>query len=158
MDFSYIGSDGAQELSDFLHPLWVDTHAPIVDGGREWAEYVFPRWGGTDKIREDLSKGHFYAYVMIDGKKAGVLSAGTEGDVLKVGRLYIIPEFRGKGIGSACLEFILDYGRDKGCRIAELSVNPRNENAIAMYYKYGFKETSRKQHERGYTSIMTVEL
>ena len=158
MELSYIGPDGAGEFSEFLRPLWVDTHAPLINGGRKWAEFVFIRWGGEDRIRDDLSKGHFYAYIMINGEKVGAMSAGAEGEKLIVGRLYLLPEYRGKGIGTECLEYILDYGREKGCKVAELSVNPKNSNAISLYSKYGFKETSRKQNERGYTSIMTAEL
>lgn len=158
MELSYICPERAEEFSAFLRPLWVDTHAPLINGGREWAEFVFERWGGIDRIRDDLSKGHFYAYIIIDGKRIGVVSAGAEDEKLIVGRLYILPEYRGRGIGSECLEYILDYGRDRGCRMAELCVNPKNNNAIALYSKFGFKETSRKQNERGYTSIMTMEL
>ncbi len=158
MELSFIGPDEAEEFSEFLRPLWVDTHAPLINGGREWAEFVFIRWGGVERIRDDLSKGHFYAYIMIDGKRIGVLSAGAENGKLIVGRLYIMPEYRGRGIGSECLEYILNYGKERGCKIAELCVNPKNSNAIALYSKYGFRETSRKQNERGYTSIMTTKM
>ena len=158
MELSFIGPEDAEGFSAFLHPLWVGTHAPIINGGKEWAEVVFPRWGGVDRIKGDLSKGHFYAYIMDDGKRIGALSYGAEGERLIVGRLYLLPDYRGKGLGTECLEHILAYGRGNGCKIAELCVNPKNENAISLYSKYGFRETSRKQNERGYTSVMTAEL
>ena len=64
MEFKYLAAEDAEEASAFVHDMWVDTYAPIVLGGRERAENIFDDWIGPDKIRKDMSRGHFFIYIV----------------------------------------------------------------------------------------------
>ena len=52
----------------------------------------------------------------------------------------ILPEFRGKGIGSRLVEAALDKAWEFGLEKVELEVYTINEPAIALYRKHGFVE------------------
>ncbi len=60
--------------------------------------------------------------------------------VLEIHEIFVIPEFRGRGIGTMLLEKILFYGIEQGKKLAELWVGKTNYSAIKFYKKFGFKE------------------
>ena len=51
--------------------------------------------------------------------------------------LYVRPEYRGGGIGEACLERFLTIARERGCSRAEWSVLDWNTLAIRFYERLG---------------------
>ncbi|KNZ34073.1 MAG: hypothetical protein AD742_01155 [Methylibium sp. NZG] len=54
--------------------------------------------------------------------------------------VYVAPEARGRGVGAALLQFVLDHAADvMGVRQVNLGVNTRNLAALALYEKLGFK-------------------
>ena len=158
MEFKFLSPEDAEEVSEYVHPIWVDTYAPIVPGGRERAERIFNEWVGPEKIRHDMANGHFFAYVMDGDQRVGLISAGVEGTDLEVSKLYIAPEFRHRNYGGDALEFMLEYGKEKGCKRAILEVNPRNEAALSLYRNHGFRPEGQKQHDVGYTQLMIAFL
>ncbi|MFZ0319539.1 MAG: GNAT family N-acetyltransferase [Candidatus Sulfotelmatobacter sp.] len=58
-------------------------------------------------------------------------------------RLYLRPQFRGKGIGRALADRIISEARQIGYRHMRLdTVEPVMKDAVAMYRKFGFKEVA----------------
>ena len=56
-------------------------------------------------------------------------------------RLYLRPQFRGKGLGRVLAENVIAEARAIGCRKMRLdTVEPVMPNAVAMYRRLGFKE------------------
>ena len=50
----------------------------------------------------------------------------------------VVPNARGKGVGSALLDSLIDRARTDGYTALSLSVDRHNERAIALYEQYGF--------------------
>ncbi len=58
----------------------------------------------------------------------------------EIHELFVLPEYRRRGIGSSLLTRSLKYAEKRGHKIAELWVGERNENAKRFYRKFGFRE------------------
>jgi len=157
MDLRFITEDQAEEMSSFIRPMWVDLYAVLNDCDREFMEKRSDYWIGKDLIRDRIRSGYFYAYLDDEGSTVGMMAGGISGEEMVLSKIYILPEFRGKGYGHGCVRYMLDYGREHGCKRAVLEVNPKNHSAIDMYREFGFAETGRIQYERGYTLIMSYD-
>lgn len=79
-----------------------------------------------------LCDGKGYASIRPDGEKDGRSRFHLE-------KLYVLPEYQGKGVGRALLGRALEYARAQagGEAIVELNVN-RNNPAVGFYEKMGF--------------------
>ncbi len=64
-----------------------------------------------------------------------------ESGICEMKRLYLRPQFRGKGAGLALANRILEEARQIGYRKIRLdTVEPVMKDAVAMYRKFGFNE------------------
>jgi GNAT superfamily N-acetyltransferase len=57
--------------------------------------------------------------------------------------LYVVPEWRGRGIGSALLKQLTDACVELGVRALHLEVGRKKTDARALYRRFGFEEHDR---------------
>jgi ribosomal protein S18 acetylase RimI-like enzyme len=73
-------------------------------------------------------------------------------------RLYVRPEFRGKGLGRNLTETIIDAAREIGYHRLRLDTLPgKMDQAIAMYHSLGFKRIER-YYNNPYETAAFMEL
>jgi ribosomal protein S18 acetylase RimI-like enzyme len=58
---------------------------------------------------------------------------------LVIDAICINKEDRGKGIGTALLNYVKKIGKEKKCTDIYLTVNEENKNAIRFYEKFGLR-------------------
>jgi ribosomal protein S18 acetylase RimI-like enzyme len=77
-----------------------------------------------------------------EGKLAGCVALhALEPSICEMKRLYLRPQFRGKGLGRALADHILVEARHIGFeRIRLDTVEPVMKDAVAMYRRLGFRE------------------
>jgi GNAT superfamily N-acetyltransferase len=63
-------------------------------------------------------------------------------DVAELTRVYVRPEFRGKGVGKAIVEVILANARTQGYRTICLETAIFMKEAHALYRSFGFRDTA----------------
>ena len=57
----------------------------------------------------------------------------------EVKRMYVRPAFRGKGLGKAMLNRLLDYARSKDVDLLRLETGIYEVEAIGLYERFGFQ-------------------
>ncbi len=76
------------------------------------------------------------------GQLAGCVALHKlEGDICEMKRLYLRPQFRGKGLGRVLADRIIGEARQIGYHRMRLdTVEPVMKDAVAMYRRIGFRE------------------
>ena len=87
--------------------------------------------------RNEWIWGRTWVIVCEDG--SGIIKISEDEDGVVLSGLSVLPDHRGKGIGTKILESIKEIAKTKGCTDLYLTVNQENENAIKVYEKFGFK-------------------
>jgi len=90
-----------------------------------------------EEIELDADDGHaFHALAILDGVAIGCGRMLDHGDSeVKIGRMAVLREFRGTGVGAHILRFLIDRARARGLRRAILHAQLTAEG---FYLKEGF--------------------
>jgi ribosomal protein S18 acetylase RimI-like enzyme len=131
--------------------LHADSRQHLPKVRKIFAEYV--AWLGFDLHFQEFEKE--MAELPGDyGPPAGRLILAMEGDrvagcaalrkleegVCEMKRLYVRPDYRGKGIGKDLAEIIIEEARKIGYERMRLDTVPFMKEAIALYRSLGFEE------------------
>jgi putative acetyltransferase len=84
-----------------------------------------------------------YFVALIDSQVVGggglFPTSGLPHDTCELVKMYLLPEFRGKGIGSMLLEQCLSNAKAIGYKKVYLESMPELAGALAIYEKFGFQ-------------------
>lgn len=103
---------------------------------------------------EELMNSEVYqsGYILaVDGVSAGyalvskTFSREAGGTVWWLEELYILPEYRGKGLGRSYFDFIEKAAAENGVRRLRLEVEPDNTRAAKLYSNLGYKPLNYSQ-------------
>ena len=93
-----------------------------------------------------LEKGSVYWIAEEGGRMAGGCgiypTPGLPDGCAELVKFYLLPEWRGRGIGRTLMEKCFDSARQYGYRQLYLESLPELEKAVSMYLKSGFKHIS----------------
>lgn len=96
-----------------------------------------------DILKEEKTNPYLkYCFYLGNNKILGYITYLDIYDRFEISNIYVLREFRGNGIASKMLQFVIDEGLNKKINNITLEVNSKNTSAIALYHKYGFKEVA----------------
>lgn len=99
------------------------------------------------RIKKEFSGFFNKRRMFLVAEENGAMAGYLTGTFLKnawqktsyVDDVFILKEFRGRGIGSKLIKKFMDLSKTRGVRRFMLGVDVRNEKAIKLYKKLGFK-------------------
>ena len=144
MSLPVIRSTAATDISAvraLLEETWHATYDALL--GREKVTDISRRWHAEEVLAAEIGRaGQVFLVAEVDGQIAGTASAkiGDAAD-LELNRLYILPHFQGRGLGTALLNAVI--AAFPAARAIHLEVEPNNAPAIAFYACAGFAEVAR---------------
>jgi GNAT superfamily N-acetyltransferase len=141
------------EIADLAGVIWRVHYPGIITS--EQIDYMLAKMYSLEVLRDEIARrGICYEKLMVDGEFAGFASFGpvaAEADeagateegasgfkTVKLHKLYVLPRWHGKGLGTLLLKHCEDEARKGGARKIILAVNKRNSKAIAAYQRNGF--------------------
>lgn len=88
-----------------------------------------------DELTNDWRKGIMLKAVNEDGIIVGTVRGHNAPDGFYIGRLAVLPQWQGRGMGTALLEAIIAIA--KACRLV-LFTSTKSERNLRLYEKFGF--------------------
>lgn len=119
--------------------IWRGHYSKIISLAQ--IEYMLAGRYVPEKLRAYLgAEDRWLELLKLDGEPVGYCSyslTSTPGE-MKLEQLYLLAEFKGRGLGGRMLRHVEARARDRGCRTLMLTVNKYNTDSIAIYRKSGF--------------------
>jgi ribosomal protein S18 acetylase RimI-like enzyme len=101
---------------------------PLLDEVKAWERQVYQR----------LALPSRYVIVKQGEEMVGYGRSVQQGDILCLTGLWLLPDYRGQGLGTQLIYGLMQLGRNDGATISHLSVNEDNEGARRLYERLGF--------------------
>jgi RimJ/RimL family protein N-acetyltransferase len=140
VEFIKIDCEDIPELQADAKAIWRQCYPGIIS--KEQIEYMLGRMYAAEQIKHEIEHEEIeYFFIYHNGAKIGFLSLGPYPGLAgraKLHKLYLHPEFHGKGLGSASLKKIFELASDRGYSSLCLNVNKNNHAAIKAYERNGF--------------------
>jgi N-acetylglutamate synthase len=89
-----------------------------------------------------------YVIVHREGRAVACGMAVRQGEYVGLFDLTTHVHHRRQGLGTRLVDILLDWGMERGARVAYLQVMLANENALSLYEKLGFREMYRYWYRR----------
>jgi ribosomal protein S18 acetylase RimI-like enzyme len=129
------------EDEPFLYLVYASTReaelAPL--GWDEAAKHAFLQlqFSTQDRTYRSAHPGGAFDLIIIGGEPAGRLYVDRRTDSIHVIDIALLPEHRGRGIGTGLLRALLEEGRGTGRRVTINAL--RTGAALALYRRLGFE-------------------
>jgi GNAT superfamily N-acetyltransferase len=144
-------SDDAAEIARLLHEFNL--------------EYGWPSPGAdvlTPRLRALLDGPATFAIVAGSPMEALALvtlrpNVWVDGSVATLDEMYVVPELRGQGIGSAVMDVLLGYAREHGIDLIEINVDEADADTQRFYERHGFSGIVEETGDRAFYFAQDVE-
>jgi GNAT superfamily N-acetyltransferase len=128
--------------------VWHEYFKSILSS--EQIDYMVEKFQSEKAITKQIEEsGYEYYFIIEDNEIAGYTGIKKEEEKLFISKLYLLKEFRGKGLSSLCFKFIEDYLKKNNLKSMYLTVNKYNENSINVYKHWGFDIVRAEKNDIG---------
>lgn len=114
-----------------------------------------PEPGGTDDDLNDIEANYINrggVFELLEDSEGSLLGTvglyPVNGEVVELRKMYFSSDLRGRGIGRETLARMIETADNLGFKLIYLETASVLESAVALYKKFGFRETSEKHSPR----------
>ena len=126
-----------EPLQILARTVWQATYSTLISQAQ--IEYMLAERYSAPLIRAQLDDtDQAWRLAEWTGKSIGFAHARIQGEICKLDKLYIHPDYQRRGAGRALLSDIKTFARARAATRLRLQVNRGNLAAIAAYRHYGF--------------------
>lgn len=133
---------------------WPATYGPIA--GDEYVAMGLAKWWSKDATIPAIRAGRV-TVAELDGTVVGIAAVGPHEHHLVLWKLYVLPEYQGKAIGSALVKAVVASATGAHSQI-RISYLVGNTLAEAFYRGRGFVEISRESGGDGIPDSVWMQL
>jgi ribosomal protein S18 acetylase RimI-like enzyme len=112
-----------------------------LDKDSEHASNITDSW-----VTKDMDKGVRYYIIEADGTAAGAVTVGhPKPDASFIGRLAVLPDFQGMGLGRKLFTHAIDKAAETGADHISVGVISDEKHLIEWYKRMGFRVNRRNR-------------
>jgi GNAT superfamily N-acetyltransferase len=147
-------SDDIDELISVARRIW-HAHYPGIISVQQ-IDYMLERGYNRAVILDEMARqGIAWLAITDDSTMIGFVSVGPHGaDTIKLHKLYLLPEYHGKGIGAQALEKVEQIALASDVHTVVLNVNKLNAKAIRSYERAGWHISAQVINDIGNGYVM----
>ncbi|KEY18936.1 GNAT family N-acetyltransferase [Kaistella antarctica] len=141
-------------LRELAQKSWKSAYANILSP--EQIDYMLAEMYSEKEISSQLQNSDYHYYLILSNEiPAGFMGfeLNYEKDTTKLHRIYLLEEFKGKGLGKKGLIFLKEKVKENVNHRIILNVN-KNNPAIKIYESQGFKVFSEGIFDIGNDYVM----
>lgn len=103
---------------------------------QEQIEYMLDWMYSPESLAEQFNKGHIYHIAFFDKIPCGYTSVEQqEIDLWHLQKIYLLPEFQGKGIGKKLFENAINYIKTISPNAKRIELNVNRHNSAKKFYE-----------------------
>lgn len=125
-------------IIDLAHAIWPSTYGEILLN--EQLNYMLANFYSVDNLSNQMDNGQVFKLLFEDKNIVGFVAYEincNETDLLKIHKIYLLPETQGKGFGKFMIDEVIKIAKNYNQKGVFLNVNKYNK-AQFFYQKIGF--------------------
>ncbi len=135
-----IGMDRLPVVRDLAYAIWPRVYPGIISEAQ--IQYMLAQRYDLGVLGGDLEeRGVCFALLKAGSQDVGFVAfepRPQDGEAF-LHKLYLLPEFAGRGMGALALRWVTDQAQARGLQRLRLCVNKHNSAAIRAYLRNGFE-------------------
>jgi ribosomal protein S18 acetylase RimI-like enzyme len=139
-------------IEELAKIIWREHYTPII--GSNQVAYMLANFQSVAVMQEQISSGYSYHLMIYQEEPVGYLSIRKDADAVFLSKIYVLKDFRGKGIARAAMNFVISETLRAGLGLIRLTVNKKNTGSIHAYEKMGFQNMDSVVTEIGEGYVM----
>lgn len=159
LQFVKVDSDKQlQRLSEIADEVWHQHFASILT--QEQIEYMVEKFQSYPAMKRQIEEEgyeYFFFREADDGVHQGhhgYMGFRVQEEALFLSKLYLLQAYRGRGLSSQALAFLISIAQNRGCRKIWLTVNRFNAHTIEVYRHWGFQTVREQCADIGHGFVM----
>ena len=154
IEVKQLNKDEVAVVNALAEDIWPHTFGEILS--KDQIEYMLDWMYNLNTLQEQVQIGHLYYVIKENGVPKGFMGLEPnypDADILRIHKLYVLPESQGKGYGRSLLNHAFDIAFDLDLHTLHLNVNRFNKS-VEFYKHVGFKITGEEDLDIGKGYLM----